>query len=205
MDCAKGIGLMVSGGRDVLEYEGVDKVEVPAPPLICIPTTAGTSADVSQFAIINDARRRLKIAIVSKSAVPDLALVDPSTTLSMPPRLTASTGLDALCHAVEAYCSTVSSPMTDLFALRAMRLIGANLQNVLDNPQDMAARENMMLASMYAGFAFSNAILGAVHAMAHGLGGAAGHAARRVQCHSDAPCGAGKLSGCSRPLRRYCA
>jgi alcohol dehydrogenase class IV len=171
MDCAKGIGLMVSGGRDVLEYEGVDKVEVPAPPLICIPTTAGTSADVSQFAIINDARRRLKIAIVSKSAVPDLALVDPSTTLSMPPRLTASTGLDALCHAVEAYCSTVSSPMTDLFALRAMRLIGANLQNVLDNPQDMAARENMMLASMYAGFAFSNAILGAVHAMAHGLGG----------------------------------
>ncbi|MFV0421099.1 alcohol dehydrogenase-like regulatory protein ErcA [Oleidesulfovibrio sp.] len=171
MDCAKGIGLMAAGGKDILEFEGVDKVDVPAPPLICIPTTAGTSADVSQFAIINDVQRKVKISIVSKSTIPDLALIDPATTHSMPQRLTASTGLDALCHAVEAYSSTVSSPMTDLFALRAIRLISENLLDVIDDGENAHGRENMMLASMYAGFAFSNAILGAVHAMAHGLGG----------------------------------
>ncbi len=171
MDCAKGIGVAHTNDRHVLEFEGADKIPMPAPPLICIPTTAGTSADVSQFAIITDQKRKVKIAIVSKTAVPDAALIDPELTVTMPPHLTACTGLDALTHAVEAYVSTASSPVTDLFALEAIQLIKAWLLRAIESPKDLEARSWMMLASLDAGLAFSNAILGAVHAMAHSLGG----------------------------------
>jgi len=171
MDCAKGIGIVCSNDRHVLTFEGVDNVETPGPPLICVPTTAGSSADVSQFAIINDTTRRVKIAIVSKTVVPDVSLIDPAATATMDRDLTAHTGLDALTHAVEAYVSNAHSPVSDLFALEAVRRIGANLPRALDAPADLPARAGMMLGSMYAGLAFSNAILGAVHAMAHSLGG----------------------------------
>lgn len=171
MDCAKGIGIVSSNGRHVLEFEGVDKVGAPAPPLICVPTTAGSSADVSQFAIINDTGRKVKITIVSKAVVPDVSLIDPATTVSMDRELTAHTGLDALTHAVEAYVSNASSPLSDLLALEAVRRIAANLPAALEDGENLAARSGMMLGSMYAGLAFSNAILGAAHAMAHSLGG----------------------------------
>ncbi len=171
MDCAKGIGIVSTTGRHILEFEGVDRVPVPGPPLICVPTTAGTSADVSQFAIITDARERVKIAIVSKSVVPDVALVDPVTLASMDAHLTACTGLDALTHAIEAFVSNASSPVTDLHALEAIRLICGNLTDCLARPDDLELRGRIMLGSLEAGLAFSNAILGAVHAMAHSLGG----------------------------------
>jgi len=171
MDCAKGIGIVCTNDRNVLEFEGVDNVERPGPPLICVPTTAGSSADVSQFAIINDTARKVKIAIVSKAMVPDVALIDPLLTLSMPPELTANTGVDALTHAIEAYVSNAHGPTTDLFALEAIRRVAKHLPRVMTHPDDTEARAGMMLGSMYAGLAFSNAILGAVHAMAHSLGG----------------------------------
>ncbi len=171
MDCAKGIGIVVTNDRNVLDFEGVDNVAHPGPPLICIPTTAGSSADVSQFAIINDTSRKVKIAIVSKAMVPDVALIDPLLTLTMPPGLTANTGVDALTHAIEAYVSNAHGPTTDLFALDAIRRISQCLPQAIDCPEDAEARAGMMLGSMYAGLAFSNAILGAVHAMAHSLGG----------------------------------
>jgi len=171
MDCAKGIGIVCTNDRHVLEFEGVDNVENPGPPLICVPTTAGSSADVSQFAIINDTMRKVKIAIVSKAMVPDVALIDPLLTITMPPELTANTGVDALTHAIEAYVSNAHGPTTDLFALDAVRRVAANLPRVMAEPGDAEARAGMMLGSMYAGLAFSNAILGAVHAMAHSLGG----------------------------------
>ncbi len=171
MDCAKGIGIVVSNQKNILEFEGVDKVLIPAPPLICIPTTAGTSADVSQFCIITDTKRLVKIAIVSKMTIPDVALIDPETTLTMSSELTVETGLDALTHAVEAFVSNANSPMTDLNALQAIELIIENLPKVYDNPETLEFREKMTLASLYAGLAFSNASLGAVHAMAHSLGG----------------------------------
>jgi alcohol dehydrogenase class IV len=171
MDCAKAIGIVCTNDRHVLEFEGVDNVERPGPPLICIPTTAGTAADISQFCIINDTDRKVKIAIVSKTMVPDVALIDPRLTLTMDERLTAHTGLDALTHAVEAFASNASSAITDLNAKEAMRLIRLHLLNAVKRPDDMEARTGMMLASTYAGLAFSNAILGAVHAMAHSLGG----------------------------------
>jgi len=171
MDCAKGIAIVSSHDRNILEFEGVDKVERPSPPLICCPTTAGSSADVSQFAIITDTTRKVKVAIVSKATVPDTALVDPVLTTTMDRELTVNTGLDALTHAVEAYVSNANAPVTDLFALEAVRLISANLDHVADDLGNLELRAKVMLGSMYAGLAFSNAILGAVHAMAHSLGG----------------------------------
>lgn len=171
MDCAKGIGIVASNQQDILTFEGVDQVTIPAPPLICIPTTAGTSADVSQFCIITDTKRLVKIAIISKMTIPDVALIDPETTLTMPKNLTVETGLDALTHAVEAFVSNANSPMTDLNALEAIDLIIQYLPKVYENEENIEFREKMMLASLYAGLAFSNASLGAVHAMAHSLGG----------------------------------
>jgi alcohol dehydrogenase class IV len=171
MDCAKGIGIASSNMRDILTFEGVDRVPVPAPPLICIPTTAGSSADVSQFAIITDEERKRKIAIISKTLVPDISLLDPQPLTTMSRELTLDTGMDALCHAIEAYVSNASSPMTDMHALEAIRLIHDALPAVILEPADLNLRFSTLLASLHAGLAFSNASLGAVHAMAHSLGG----------------------------------
>lgn len=171
MDCAKGIGIIASNGRHILDFEGVDTIVNPPPPLILIPTTAGTSADVSQFAIISDPNRRFKFSIISKAVVPDVSLIDPEVTETMSAYLTACTGVDALVHAIEAFVSTGSGPLTDSHALEAIRLINRNLEPLVDNTADPFLREQIMLASMQAGLAFSNAILGAVHAMAHSLGG----------------------------------
>ena len=171
MDCAKGIGIVVANNKPIDQFEGIDRIGKPMPPLICIPTTAGTSADVSQFAIINNISQKYKMAIISKALVPDLALIDPKILLTMDNYLTACTGMDALCHAFEAYVSNASSPFTDLFALEAIRLINQELVESIKFPNDIQARGKTMLGSLYAGLAFSNASLGCVHSMAHSLGG----------------------------------
>lgn len=171
IDCAKAIGIVHTNGCDVSAFEGADYVEIPGPPLICIPTTAGTGADISQFCIVVNSEQRYKMAIISKTVVPDVALVDPETTLTMDPYLTACTGLDALTHAIEAYVSTASSPVVDVHALAAIKLIWDNIDDAVTQPRFMPARENMLLGSLQAGLAFSNASLGAVHALAHSLGG----------------------------------
>ena len=169
MDCAKGIGIVSSNNRHILEFEGIDEVPIPGPPLICILTTAGTSADVSQFAIIFDTQRKVKFAIISNTMVPDVALIDPEPTQTMSTELTANTGRDALTHAFEVYVSNASSPLTDLHALQAVRLISQNLVDAVQNPARIESRINMMQANLFAGLAFSNASLGLVHAMAHSL------------------------------------
>jgi alcohol dehydrogenase class IV len=171
MDCAKGIGIVSTNNAEVLSFEGVDEVAVPGPPLVCVPTTAGTSADVSQFAVINATARHTKVVIVSKTLVPDVALIDPLTTVTMDAVLTAASGLDALTHGIEAYVSDASSPITDQHALAAITLIADHLVVAVRRPDDIVARTQMMLASLHAGLAFSNASLGAVHAMSHGVGG----------------------------------
>jgi alcohol dehydrogenase class IV len=171
MDCAKAIGIVSANKRHVLDFEGVDNVERPGPPLLCVPTTAGTGAEVSQFAIITDTQNQRKAVLASKTLIPDAALIDPDVTVTMPPQLTVHVGLDALSHAVEAYVSSASGPVTDLFALEAVRLIAAALPEVLARPDGIEARGSMLLGSLYAGMAFSNAILGAVHALSHSLGG----------------------------------
>lgn len=171
IDCAKGIGIVSSNGKHILEFEGVDNVDIPGPPLISIPTTAGSAADVSQFAIINHSTDKVKIAVISKSMIPDVALIDPATTTTMDKYLTACTGMDVLVHAIEAYVSIASSPLTDLHALEAVKLVHEYLPKVLENLNDYESREKVMLASLQAGLAFSNASLGAVHALAHSIGG----------------------------------
>lgn len=171
IDAAKGIGIVASNHDHILRFEGVDRVTAPMPPLLCVPTTAGTSADVSQFAIINNTTDKVKIAIISKALVPDVALIDPKTLLTVDPFLTACTGMDALVHAIEAYVSNASSPLTDLHALEAMRLIGGHLASCLAEPDSLEHRSAVMLGSLEAGLAFSNASLGCVHAIAHTLGG----------------------------------
>lgn len=171
LDAAKGIGIVSTNRQPISAFEGVDKIGHPIPPLICIPTTGGTAADVSQFAIINNWGERYKMAIISKSVVPDVALIDPETLTSMDNFLTACTGLDALSHAFEAYVSNASSAVTDLYALEAIRLIHSNLLDSCNNPGDLQLRGKIMLSSLYAGLAFSNASLGCVHSLAHSLGG----------------------------------
>ncbi len=175
MDCAKCISVVSSNGGHILDYEGVDQVDLPGPPLICIPSTAGTSADVSQFTIINDSTMNIKKTIISKKVVPDLALIDPIPLMTMPSYLAACTGIDALTHAIEAFVSNAHSPLTDVHALEAIRLIGENLEacvlSIEEGKPDKELCYLMMTASLDAGLAFSNASLGAVHAMAHSLGG----------------------------------
>jgi alcohol dehydrogenase len=171
MDCAKAIGAVVTNRCHVLDLEGVDEVAIPGPPLICIPTTAGSSADISQFAIISDENKRRKLGIISKAMVPDVSLIDPEVTLTMPPNLTAETGIDALSHAFESYVSNASSHMTDMYALEATKMIARYLPLAYEEPGELRFREKVMLGSVYAGLAFSNASLGLVHSMAHSLGG----------------------------------
>jgi alcohol dehydrogenase class IV len=170
-DCAKGIGILSANPGPLRSYEGIDRILRPGPPLVCVPTTSGASADVSQFAIIRDMDSKRKMAIVSRMLVPDIALIDPEITVTMGPELTAATGIDALVHAIEAFVSNASSPITDIHALEAMHVIPAALPRAVISPRDVQARSLMSRASMEAGLAFSNAILGAVHAMAHAVGG----------------------------------
>ena len=171
MDCAKCISIVSTNGGHILDYEGVDEINLPGPPLICIPTTSGTAADVSQFAIITDSKINIKKAIISKKVVPDLALIDPVPLMSMPLYTTACTGMDALTHAIEAYVSNAQSAVTDIHALEAIMLVNKNIENAVKPDRTLEDLHQMLLASTHAGFAFSNASLGAVHAMAHSLGG----------------------------------
>ena len=171
MDCAKGIAIVATNGGHILDYEGVDEIKLPGPPLVCIPSTAGSSADVSQFAIICDSNELIKKAIISKKVVPDLALIDPVPLMTMDQNLVACTGMDALTHAIEAYVSNAQSNLTDIHALEAIKLINENLEKAVKEEKDLETMNKLMLASLYAGIAFSNASLGAVHGMAHSLGG----------------------------------
>jgi len=170
-DCGKGIGLVVSNGGIIHDYEGLDKSPKPLPPYIAVNTTSGTASEMTRFCIITDTRRKVKMAIVDWRVTPTLSVDDPLLMVGMPPKLTAATGMDALTHAVEAYVSTIASPITDACALKAVELIATSLRAAVANGKDLAARDAMTYAEFLAGMAFNNASLGYVHAMAHQLGG----------------------------------
>lgn len=171
IDCAKGISIVSTNGGSIMDYEGVDEVDLPGPPLICIPSTAGAAADVSQFAIIRDTANKVKKAIISKKVVPDLALIDPLPLMTMDAYLTACTGMDALTHAIEAYASNAHSHLTDVHALDAIQRINSVIEKAVSPDRDIEIMNQMMHGCLQAGLAFSNASLGAVHAMSHSLGG----------------------------------
>jgi len=170
IDTAKGIGILTSNHGRIHEYEGANLVTQPIPPLVCIPTTAGTGADVSQFAVIANKRTKEKMTILSRAITPDITLVDPRLLKTKPTELITATGMDTLTHAIEAYVSSLSWPMTDPHAIHAIELVNEHLVNAAKT-KDMKALEGMSIACLEAGIAFSNAILGAVHALAHPLGG----------------------------------
>lgn len=171
IDAAKAIAILVTNGGHITDYEGVDKIERPLPPMLVAASTAGSGAEVSQFSVIVDAERKIKMAIVSKSLVPDIAIIDPLILMTKDRELTAYTGMDALTHAIEAYLSVAATPLTDIHALNAIKLIANNLRQSVASKTHVTAKESMAMASLQAGLAFSNAILGAVHAMTHQLGG----------------------------------
>lgn len=170
-DCAKGIGMVVSNGGDIHDYEGVDKSVNPMIPLMSINTTAGTASEMTRFCIITDTTRKIKMAIIDWRVTPKISFNDPELMVGKPPALTAATGMDALTHAIEAYVSTAATPITDSAALMAIKLIVEYLPMAVANGSNMEAREQMAYAQFLAGMAFNNASLGYVHAMAHQLGG----------------------------------
>lgn len=170
-DCAKAISLLCANGGNIRDYEGVDKSTKPMMPMVAVNTTAGTGAEMTRFCIITDETRHVKMAIVDWRITPTLAVNDPKLMVGMPKGLTAATGMDALTHAIEAYVSTASTPVTDANALHAMKLISIYLPQAVEDGSNMKARDMMAYAEFLAGMAFNSASLGYVHAMAHQLGG----------------------------------
>ena len=171
IDIAKGVGAFASHEGPLAELFGVDLVKRKGPPLIAIPTTAGTGSEVTNVAIFSDKEAQLKKGIVSDYLLPDVALVSPLMTLTCPRSVTAASGVDALVHAIESYLSVNASPITDAIALGAIKLIVKALPKAYANPSNLQAREDMATASLMAGMAFGNAGVGAVHALAYPLGG----------------------------------
>lgn len=170
MDAAKGIAILVSNGGRIRDFVGPDKIMRPLPPLVLCPTTCGTGSDVSQFAIINDTEQRCKLTIMSRCVAPDISLTDPDTLETLPDEFVCTTASDALSHALEAFFSVASTSLTDVHAIKALRLVSQSLVEAVRErrPDDL---ENLARASLHAGMAFSNSLLGVVHALAHPIGG----------------------------------
>ncbi|MDD2389591.1 MAG: iron-containing alcohol dehydrogenase [Desulfobacterales bacterium] len=170
IDTAKAISIMATNPGAIQEYMGIDKVVNSGLPLIAIPTTAGTGSEVTMVTIITDTDRDVKMLIGSPELMPTSALVDPLMTMKMPRHLTAATGLDALTHAIEAYVSVKSQPMSDIMALSAVELLGRYLPQAWSNPDNIEARSMTLLGAMQAGIAFSNSSVALVHGMSRPIG-----------------------------------
>lgn len=171
IDTAKMAAVLLANGGTVLDYIGIDKVPKMAAPVVAIPTTAGTGAEITINSVIADPDQHKKLVIISPNATALFALEDPDMTASLPPFLTAITGMDTLVHAIESFCSKNAYRTTELLALEAIRDAGRALPRAVKDGSDMEAREAMMRAVVSASLAFSNTRLGNVHAMALPLGG----------------------------------
>lgn len=170
-DCGKAIGIMATHSGKIGDYAGIDTLNNPLPPIVCVNTTAGTASEVTRHCVITDTQTHLKYVIVSWRNLPLVSINDPLLMIEKPRALTAATGMDALTHAIEAYVSVDANPVTDAAAIQAIKLIANNLRTAVANGSDIKARENMTYGSLLAGMAFNNGNLGYVHAMAHQLGG----------------------------------
>ena len=170
MDTAKAIGIIIANPEfeDVRSLEGVAPTKKPSIPIIAVPTTAGTAAEVTINYVITDVEKKRKFVCVDTHDIPVIAVVDPDMMSSMPKGLTASTGMDALTHAIEGYITKGAWEMTDMFHLKAIELISKNLRGACENTKE--GREGMALGQYIAGMGFSNVGLGIVHSMAHALG-----------------------------------
>jgi alcohol dehydrogenase len=173
IDLAKAVSMLQTHEGSVRDYlfGGSKTVSKAGMPLIAIPTTAGTGSEVSAASVITDLQNRIKLSVTHDNLIPKIALVDPLLHVGMPPLITASTGMDALTHAIESYTSLNAEPISDALGIYAIRLIGENLRTAVANGQNIEARTNMAIASLIAGAAFVNGGLGVVHGIAQAMGG----------------------------------
>lgn len=172
MDLAKAVGARVAKpNKSLQKMGGVLKIMKKTPPLYAVPTTSGTGSETTLAAVITDSDKNFKYAINDPSLIPDVAVLDPLLTVKLPPHITSTTGMDALCHAVEAYIGRANTRKTKKSAEQAILLIKDNLITAYEDGNDLVARENMQQASFLAGVAFTRAYVGYVHAIAHSLGG----------------------------------
>ncbi|MFW5823925.1 MAG: iron-containing alcohol dehydrogenase [Marinobacter sp.] len=171
IDTAKAVNILVSeGGDDIAEYSGAGVLTRPLKPFFVIPTTAGTGSEVTSVAVIADRERSVKLPFSSSFLLPNAAIIDPRMTLTLPLPITAATAMDALTHATEAYTCLAKNPLSDAYATAAVSKIGRSLLAVMDNPGDARGRLELAEASTMAGIAFSNSMVGLVHALGHATG-----------------------------------
>lgn len=170
IDTAKGIAAVVGNGGKIRDYEGANKMQRPLPPMLCLPTTAGSGSDISQFCIITDMQRQLKMSIISRTLTPNVSIIDPLLTHTKTRELIVASAIDAMAHAVESYLSVLASPFTEVLALEAISRIVHSLPAAAED-RSPVAMEQLCIASTQAGMSFSNAGLGIGHSLAHALGG----------------------------------
>lgn len=169
IDLAKAVDVLQTNPGPLRRYAGIEKVPNNTKPLIAIPTTAGTSSEITNVIALIDTVQVCKYVIISSKVTPDYAIVDPEFTRTMPASVTAATGMDAITHALESYVSNMATPLTEYHSLAGLRLLYDNLPKAVANGNDKKARENMMLGCVITGFGFTNANLGLVHGIAHTL------------------------------------
>lgn len=175
IDTTKGAAAsLASNSVDFATLQGSEILTDNLPPFIAVPTTAGTGSEVTLVAVVKDTQTHAKLSFTSYKLLPHVAILDPALTASLPPKLTSTTGMDALTHAIEAYTSTQKNPVSDAFAVKAIELIASNLTTACTTPDNLDARTNLALGSLMAGAAFSNAMVGIVHSLGHSLGGLCG-------------------------------
>lgn len=174
IDTSKGVNILVSeGGDDLLKYSGAHNLPKPLKPFYVVPTTAGTGSEVTMVAVVSDTEKNVKLPFTSYFLMPNAAILDPRMTATLPPHITAMTGMDALTHAVEAYTCLAANPISDAYAFGAIKKISENLIKVLDEPKNPEARLELAQASTMAGIAFSNSMVGLVHSLGHATGAVA--------------------------------
>lgn len=171
IDTAKGIAAMATNPGHIFDYEGVGKITIPPLPIIAIPTTSGTGSEVTASTVVTNKDTLFKLAVISPKLFPILSILDPALTLHLPQGITAATGMDALTHAIESYTSKSANPVSQGFAIQAIKMIGENLTKAYFVGTDIESREKMLVGSMIAGVAFSQSLLGNVHAISHTFGG----------------------------------
>ena len=171
MDLAKAISVIAANKGKAVDYLGLNKVPGPGLPKVMVPTTAGTGSEVTFTAVFIRKKLNKKEGMNSPYLYPELALLDPELTLSLPAHPTATTGIDALCHAIESYTSIIASPLSEMFSLEAIGLISDNLRTAVHDGMNLEAREAMLLGSLYAGYGLANAGVTAVHSLSYPLGG----------------------------------
>lgn len=171
LDCAKLLAALTNNSQKVEDIVGIGILKERNKKLICVPTTSGTGSEVSPNAILLNEETLAKSGIISPYLVPDACYIDPELTVSLPAKLTAETGMDALSHCIEAYTNLFSHPLVDVYALKGIELIGANLQKAYKNGNDIEARSALSLSSMYGGLCLGPVNTAAIHALSYGLGG----------------------------------